>query len=171
MGRFKIVTSTADQRTQYRRDWNSCTANKSCKFVSSNGGRFHKVECSFQNSFKSQMHLWWKHSASSPHVCGHSAKTIHHSWASIGFALNGQSKVRNDHSLNPIKKTKNKTFLTICHSALIAHVPKCIFLPPTREGVQKEFKKQTYTQSDPEALAEQIRSAAHNPMNSCLQQG
>lgn len=50
------------------------------------------------------------------------------------------------------------------------HVRQRVFEAPSHEGVQRKHK-QRYTQSDSQALPEQIRSTAHNPMNFCLQQG
>lgn len=53
---------------------------------------------------------------------------------------------------------------------MYANLPKTFLEPPSQKGVQSKYK-QTYMQIDPQALPEEIRPAAHNPMNSCLQQG
>lgn len=42
MGRFKIVTSTADQWTQYTHDWNCCTATNSANLCQATEDNFTK---------------------------------------------------------------------------------------------------------------------------------
>lgn len=90
----------------------------------------------------------------------------HQLQAAISSAPHGEYKVKN----NQLKETEWKQMTQICHKLWIGRAPEKVFEPPDQKGGQRKYK-QTFTQSDSQALPEQIRSAANNPMNSCLQQG